>query len=109
VVHDIVGGTPIVIHSQKGTASALDAATIAGSRDIGAAGVFHPVTEGRTLTFRAEGNRLLDDETTSEWDAFGRATSGPLADHRLRPVVHANHFWFAMAASYPSVRVWQPG
>ncbi|HZO31717.1 MAG TPA: DUF3179 domain-containing protein [Chloroflexota bacterium] len=109
VTQDVVGGTPIVILFQKGTASALDAGRIAGSRDVGAAGVFEPLVAGRALTFRAEGGRLLDDETASEWDALGRATAGPLAGQRLRPVVHANHFWFAMAAFYPNVRIWQPG
>ncbi|MCC6179885.1 MAG: DUF3179 domain-containing protein [Chloroflexi bacterium] len=107
-VHDSVGGTPIVILFQKGTASALDAGRIAGSRDIGAAGVFAPTVESRALTFRAEGGRLLDNETNSEWDALGRAVAGPLAGQRLQPIVHANHFWFAMAAFYPEVRVWQP-
>jgi hypothetical protein len=108
VIRDVVGGTPIVVLFQKGTASALDAGRIAGSRDVGAAGVFEPLVEGRALTFCAEGGRLLDSETGSEWDALGRAVAGPLAGHRLRPVVHANHFWFAMAAFYPDVRIWRP-
>ena len=108
VHHDTVGGTPIVILFQKGTSSALAASRIANSRDVGAAGVFEPAVEGRALTFRAEGDRLLDVETESEWDALGRATVGPLVGRRLRPIVHANHFWFAMAAFYPNVRVWEP-
>jgi hypothetical protein len=106
-VQDTVGGTPIVIFFQKGTASALDAGRIASSRDIGAAGVFEPAVEGRALTFRHEGGRLLDHETGSAWDVLGRAVAGPLAGQRLRPIVHANHFWFAMAAFYPDVRIWQ--
>ena len=108
VAQDRVGGVPVVILYQKGTASALDAGRIAGSRDIGAAGVFEPAVEGRALTFRSDGGRLLDQETGSEWDALGRAVAGPLAGQRLQPVVHANHFWFAMAAFYPNVRIWQP-
>jgi hypothetical protein len=108
VIRDIVGGTPIAVLFQKGTASALDAGRIAGSRDVGAAGVFEPLVESRALTFRAEGGRILDGETGSEWDSLGRAVTGPLAGQRVRPVVHANHFWFAMAAFYPDVRVWQP-
>ena len=108
VVQDTVGGTPIVILFQKGTASALDAGRIAGSRDIGAAGVFEPIVEAQALTFRSEGGRLLDGQTGSEWAALGRAAAGPLAGRRLRPIVHANHFWFAMAAFYPDVRIWQP-
>jgi hypothetical protein len=107
-VQDRVGGAPVVILYQPGTASALDAATLAASRDIGAVGVFEPTVEGRLLTFRADGDRLLDLETGSEWDTLGRAITGPMAGRRLPPVVHANHFWFAMAAFYPEVRVGPP-
>ncbi|MDP8923350.1 MAG: DUF3179 domain-containing protein [Chloroflexota bacterium] len=107
-VHDTVGGMPIVVLFRKGTASALDASSIAASRDIGAAGVFEPTLDGRPLTFRSEAGRLVDVETGSEWNTLGQATSGPLAGRRLPPIVHANHFWFAMAAFYPDVRIWQP-
>jgi len=108
VANDTVGGIPIVVLYGKGTSSALDASGIAASRDIGAAGAFEPVAGGRRLTFRADGDRLVDVETASEWSPLGQAIGGPLQGQRLRPVVHGNHFWFAMAAFYPNVRVWKP-
>jgi len=115
LAQDRVGGTPIVVLYRKGTVSALDASTIAGSRDIGSTGVFEPrlAPTGDTpmvqrLSFRADGDRLVDAETGSEWNTLGQATAGPLVGRRLVPVVHGNHFWFATAAFLPNVRIWNP-
>jgi hypothetical protein len=108
VAHDTVGGTPIVVFFRKGTASALDGSSIATSRDVGATGVFDPIVEGRPLTFRAVGDRVLDSETGSEWSVLGQATAGPLAGKRLAPLVHGTHFWFAWAVFKPATRIWSP-
>jgi hypothetical protein len=108
VVHDTVGGVPIVIFFQKGTSSALDAGEIASGRDVGAAGVFSPVVDGRKLTFRAQGVQFVDDQTRSTWNILGQATSGPLSSRRLEPIVHGNHFWFSWASYRPGTRVWSP-
>jgi hypothetical protein len=107
-VHDTVGNTPLVVLFRKGTASALDSGSIAASRDVGSSGVFEPAVGGRALTFRADGDRLLDRETGSEWNTLGQATGGPLAGQRLRPVVSGNHFWFAWSVFRPQTRVWSP-
>ena len=107
VVHDSVGGEPIVVFFQPGTASALDASTIADSRDVGAAGVFRPKAAGQTLTFRAEGDDIVDNETGSRWNVLGKAVDGPLAGEELTPVVNGAHFWFAWAAFQPDTRIYQ--
>jgi hypothetical protein len=108
VVEDVVGGTPLVVFFQPGTASALDRSLIAESRDVGAAGVFLPQAEGRALTFRADGDEIVDNETGSTWNIVGRAVDGPLAGTRLEPVIHGDHFWFAWAAFKPDTRIWSP-
>jgi hypothetical protein len=108
VVNDAVGGVPIVVFFQKGVASALDASSIAGSRDIGAAAVFSPSLAGRKLTFKARGGQLVDEQTRSTWTILGSASSGPLAGKRLAPVVHGNHFWFSWASYKPQTRVYRP-
>ena len=108
VASDSVGGTAIVIFFKRGTVSALDRSTIADSKDIGTAAVFEPVIDGVTLTFRADGDAFLDEETGSRWDIFGRATAGPLAGRMLTPVVNGSHFWFAWAAFKPETRIWSP-
>ncbi len=106
VVHDSVGGTPIVIFFQKGTTSALDRNDIAEGRDIGAAAVFSPIVDGRKLAFGARGVQFVDDQTKSVWNILGLAASGALAARRLEPIVHGNHFWFSWASYKPQTRVY---
>ena len=107
VINYEVGERRIVVFHKFGTTSALDARTIAESRDVGAAGVFDAVLDGQTLTFGAEDDRIVDDQTGSAWDIFGNATDGPLAGKKLAPVVHGNHFWFAWAVFKPDTILYQ--
>lgn len=106
--NDTVGGQPIVVLWQAGTASALDAASVAGGRDVGAAVAYRRLVDGRVLTFARDGERLVDAETASSWDVLGRAVDGPLAGTQLEPVVANNHFWFSWAAFRPETRIYQP-
>jgi hypothetical protein len=100
---------PVVVFWTPGTASALDAATIAAGRDAGATGVFVPSANGRRLTFSRVGGRdgpIKDAETGSTWSITGQATAGSLTGATLKPVVHGDHFWFAWAAFQPETKVW---
>jgi hypothetical protein len=108
VVADSVSGEDVVVFYYPGTASALDSNRIAEARDVGAAAIFHPVTqEGRELTFTADDDGdIVDEETGSTWNILGQATSGELEGHILEPVVHGNHFWFAWAAFNPETEVY---
>lgn len=108
VVMDRVGGRPIVVFYQPGTASALDRARIADSRDAGATGVFHAALGGRPLTFLWQDGAFVDLETGSRWSLLGLAVAGLLTGARLEPIVHSTHFWFATTAFYPNVRIWRP-
>src|SRR3989304_10035780 len=85
VVHDTVGGRPIVVFFEKGTASALDSPDIASGRDIGATGVFSPILEGRRLNFLPAGSGFTDRETRSIWTIIGDATGGPLPGEGVTP------------------------
>ena len=109
VVNDSVGGTLLVVVWAPGTASALDAPAVALGRDVGAANAFSRQLDEQTLSFRLDGERIVDEETGSQWDILGRAMSGRLAGRRLMPVVGVNHFWFSWAAFKPETRVYQPG
>ena len=108
VVNDEVGGIPLVVFHQGGTVSALDGPVIAASRDVGAAAVFERTLDGNLLTFSWRGDQFVDDQTGSTWDLLGRATAGPLAGQRLRPLLSGNHFWFAWAVFKPETRIWAP-
>jgi thiol-disulfide isomerase/thioredoxin len=106
VVNDTVGGIPIVVLWAPGTASALDAASVAGGDDVGAATTFSRQLDGQTLTFVFDGDRIVDEQTGNEWDVLGQAVSGPKAGSQLEPVVSINHFWFSWAAFRPETRVY---
>jgi hypothetical protein len=105
VVEDQIGGQPVVIFFQPGTASALDRAAIVEGRDAGAAAVYRPVVDGRWLRFRRQDGGFVDIQTQSRWTLLGRAVAGPLAGTALEPVVSGVHFWFAWAAFKPGTRV----
>lgn len=109
VVADTVAGQPIVVFWEAGTTSALDAGSIAGSRDVGAGTVYSPILNGETLSFSWDGSHFVDEQTQSKWNILGMAVEGELAGQQLEPVVHANHLWFAMAAFFPEVRIYSGG
>ncbi|CAN5178092.1 DUF3179 domain-containing protein [soil metagenome] len=109
VVADTVDGEPVVVLWAPGTASALDSAAISEGEDIGAAGVFRPVAEGRELTLVPDGDdRFRDEETASIWTVLGEAVDGPLAGTQLERVAHDNTFWFVQYAFRPDTRVVDP-
>ena len=105
-VNDTVGGAPVVVFWQAGTASALDAGSVAAGRDVGSAAAYLRRVAGRTLTFLPAAEGFTDAETGSAWNLLGEAFSGPLTGARLEPVVSINHFWFSWAAFRPETRIW---
>lgn len=107
-VNDAVDGEPIVVFWSPGTNSALDVGAIASGRDVGTANTFSRQLDGQTLTFRAEGDKITDEQTGSEWNILGQAVKGELAGSQLEPVVNVNHFWFSWAAFRPETRIYQP-
>jgi len=106
-VNDRVGDEEIVVFWAPGTASALDAGTVAVGKDVGAATTYSRDLDGRLLTFAVDGERIVDEQTGTEWDVLGRAVGGSLAGSQLTPVVSINHFWFSWAAFRPDTRVYR--
>jgi hypothetical protein len=107
-INDTVGDTPVAVLWESGTASALDASTLASGRDVGTANVFSRELDGQNLTFRFDDTKIIDEQTASEWNVLGQAMSGPLAGRQLTPVISVNHFWFSWAAFKPETRIYQP-
>ncbi|MCH7586392.1 MAG: DUF3179 domain-containing protein [Acidobacteria bacterium] len=95
------GGAPLTIFWKAGQASALDTADIAAGRDVGTVGVFSPVIDGQTLTFRVEGDVFIDHQTGTTWSVIGDAVDGPLAGSVLEPITFVRTFWFSWAAFRP--------
>lgn len=108
VINDAQGEQNLVVFHVGGTASALGAPVIADAEDVGATGVFDPMLDGQLLTFRKEGNTILDNETGSTWNIAGQAIEGELAGQQLERMIHADHFWFSWAAFRPETIIYQP-
>jgi hypothetical protein len=108
VINDRVGGLDVAIFWVPGTASALDAGVIAEGQDVGSAVAYDRILNGRLLSFRFDGEKIIDNETGSTWDILGRGVAGSLSGERLREVVSVNHFWFSWAAFKPETRIYQP-
>ena len=106
VINDSQGGQDLVVFHTGGTSSALGAGIIAEGEDVGATGVFDPHLNGEKLTFRKEGELIIDEETGSTWNIVGQAVSGPLTGEMLTPVVHGDHFWFSWAAFKPDTIIY---
>jgi hypothetical protein len=100
--HDEVGATDLVIFWKPGQSSALDAAGIDDGRDVGSVGVFSPAIDGQTLTFVADGDGFIDEETGSTWNVLGEAVSGPSAGEKLESIPHLDTFWFAWSSYNPA-------
>ena len=107
VVNYESNGQDLVVFFVPGTLSALDQASIQDSKEVGSSGVFDPNLEGEKLTFKSDGDSILDNETGSSWNILGEAVDGPLSGKRLTPLVHADHFWFAWAAFKPDTIIYQ--
>lgn len=108
VINDAQGDQNLVIFHVGGTASALGNAIIADAEDVGATGVFDPVLDGQLLTFRKEGEAIIDNETGSTWNIVGQAVAGELEGQQLTRIIHADHFWFSWAAFRPDTIIYEP-
>ena len=106
VVNDTVAGLPISVFWQPGTASALDASSIAGGRDVGTGASFSRTLGDQVLEFEWQEGMVRDRQTGSSWSLLGESIGGPLQGSKLNPVVSVNHFWFSWAAFRPETRVY---
>jgi hypothetical protein len=68
--------------------------------------MFIPEADGRPLTFVYQDGKIVDQETGSEWDIFGRAIAGELAGAQLEPVLSHVYFWVAWAAFKPETAIY---
>jgi len=71
----------------------------------GSVAVFSRQIDDHILTFEAYDSGMTDVETASEWNLAGVAVTGKLEGTRLKPVIHANHFWFAWGVFKPGTLI----
>lgn len=105
VIHDEIGGRPIVVFHGDGAVSALDASEISAGREIGSTGVFDRRIDERVLHFDYFDGRFADRETGSIWTITGEAVDGPLRGENLKPVEHGDYYSFAWFAFRPETTV----
>lgn len=108
VINDERAGQDFVVFHRGGTSSALGAELIANGEDVGATGVFDPTLDGQTLTFMVDDENIVDEQSGSIWNVLGQATDGEFAGRVLRPLVHADHFWFSWAVFKPDTIIYAP-
>jgi hypothetical protein len=106
-VHRTVGGRRLVVFWKAGTVSALDAARIPMSADVGAAAAYVPRLGTRRLTFAVTEGAIVDEQTGSIWTIAGEAIDGPLAGRHLEVAVALDSFWFTWAAFHPETAIFR--
>jgi len=106
VINEQIGGEPAVVFWQSGSVSLFTS-----SIETGSAALYEATLEdGTTLTFSVEGEEtIVDDQTGSTWNVFGRATSGELEGTQLQQYLAYPHFWFAWSAFRPDTVIWEAG
>jgi hypothetical protein len=106
-VNRTIAGEPIAVFWKAGTVSALDAARIPMSADVGAAAAYVPRLDGRRLTFVVRNGEIVGDQTSSTWNIAGEAIAGPLEGRRLEVAIALDGFWFTWAAFHPETEIFQ--
>lgn len=101
VLNDKINRLPVVVFSKQGMLSVLDNGQIKNSRTIPAAKAYNRQIDGQTLHFLFQDKKIIDQETRSLWNIFGKAISGPMAGKQLRSVDGGVHFAFAWLAFQP--------
>ena len=107
VLNTEVDGEPLVILYDPNVQTNLGDRDIVDGRRVGAAVAYRPVVDGVRLSFKVEGDTIVDRQTGSTWNRSGEAVSGELKGKRLPPVLHTNAFWFHWAAFNPDTLLYK--
>ena len=107
VINDQLNGTAVTVFSKADILSAVDATTIKHSQETRMAAGFSRELNGNTLSFKQDGDQIIDTKTASVWNIFGKAISGPLTGQTLTPVDSGIHFAFAWLAFYPDADIYR--
>ena len=94
VIHDDLGGQPVLIVHQP--ESDTTTAFIASAK-------------GKTLVFdgsAADTTELIDKQTGSRWDAYGKCLSGPLKGSQLEALILEPEYWFAWSEFHPETKIY---
>lgn len=107
VINDDFHGVPIVVLSKLDSVSPLDLPKISESRTIPSVTAFRRYVNDMQLTFYSQSDRILDEQTGSEWNLFGQATDGPLKGKQLASVESCVNFAFAWLVFHPDSEIYR--
>ncbi len=96
-----INDTPAVFFWKTGQGSALDTASVADGREVGTVGLFETTVDDNPLTFTADGETFIDNETGSTWNIVGTAVEGPMTGSQLTPITFVRTFWFSWSTFRP--------
>lgn len=105
LAHLNVDERPIVVFSASVASSALDAGKIAESRKVPSAAAYLAKVDDQSLTFKFLDGTIVDEQTGSLWNAFGRSTEGKLSGAQLEQLDDGVHFAFAWLAFEPESKI----
>ncbi len=108
VANDKVSGLPVAVFWLPGAASPLDEALVPAGRTVGSLAAYERTFNGTELNFIFENGAILDQQTGSRWNIFGKAVGGVLEGVQLMPLTGINHFWFSWAGFKPDTRIFEP-
>lgn len=97
----------LVLFYKKGTNSALDRSQIRYSKDDGSYTVYSNFLDNKKLEFFYKDSKFIDKNTNSTWNIFGLSISGELKGKQLKPIIHADHFWFSWAVFKPKTLIYK--
>lgn len=88
----VLANTPTVVPIEEASLVVLLDGT-------GGGGLFSTELEGTSLDFIATGTGFVDTDTGSEWNAAGRAVSGPAEGSQLEAVPSRTAYWFSWVST----------
>ena len=97
----------LVLFYKEGTRAALDKAFIRDSKDDGSYTIYSSFLDNEKLEFIYDNGEIKDKNTNTIWNIFGKAIEGKLKGSELKPIVHADHFWFSWAVFKPKTLIFK--
>jgi hypothetical protein len=108
LAHLNVDERPVVVFAASVASSALDAGKISESRTVPSAAAYSAKVDGQSLSFTFLDGTIVDEQTGSHWNAFGRSTKGELSGAQLEQLDDGVHFAFAWLAFDPNAKIIRP-
>lgn len=108
LAHLYVDERPAVVFTASVASSALDAGKISESRTVPSAAAYSAKVGGQSLSFTFLDGAIVDEQTGSQWNAFGRSTEGELSGAQMEQLDDGVHFAFAWLAFDPNAKIIRP-